>query len=181
MNFRKFAERAKYLARMETNTVLRHDGDITPHFLVNFSGDTPYWGALPDNAFADDTSKDLLVSALAVLTHQMKPDKLALVHPIFYAKIPVASLTKAEHEAYRRDGRRPDSVPSPSQHPDRVEALAVTVFDREIVELWLSHTTRSTSAPVFGPWENANDVFAGGSRTAFPTGRFVDPLREAMR
>ena len=113
--------------------------------------------------FSSDETKDNLVAALSQITRERE----------YVALATLVSTWRVEYEKGSEGYDDPFRV-MPSQHPDRREALMIVAVDRYGDEVYMADIVRHDGAPpTLEPWERQ----PGDQHT----GRFIEPLRTALR
>ncbi len=106
---------------------------------------------------------------------------------LFYGVLPQLILKEKFHEVaivmtcwmLRLDGQKAgevdvDNLPIPSQSPDRIEAVVVTVMDSENVKAYIAKITRlEKRAPTLDKWEECPGVEGRISDVILPMLRYV--------
>lgn len=71
-----------------------------------------------------------------------------------------------------------DDPPRPSESPDRIECVVLSLIDRDRARAYVAQIKRdgSTNPPTLGEWEE----YGAGANSGI-TGRFVEPVQEALR
>lgn len=168
MTFDQFAERVLLQARMVGRTFTKPDDDWAPVAVI----DTPRGlGVVVIGAghLADYESKRVLgEQVLPALVREHKARKIALVTSAWMS---VLADRPDVRDALARGELRP------SQDPERVEVVWVTVMDAEVKRAWMAPILRSRrKPPKLGPWTRHDEGANSGL-----SGLLVDSVAEALR
>lgn len=166
--FDQFAERVLLQARMVGRAFTKPDDDWAPVALI----DTPRGigvVAIDTDYFADYESKqELAEQVLPALIREHKVRKIALVTSAWMSVL--ADRPEARDAMARGELR-------PSQDPDRVEVVWITVMDAEVKRAWMAPILRSRrKPPKLGPWTRHDE-----SADSTLSGLLVDSVIEALR
>lgn len=157
-NFREFVDYLQSAARFVGEQFKDPEDDWMPVGHVQDSKGRPHIIGFDSRWFESDSNKDRLVHEV-IVPHLIKAQAIK-----FGMIISTWAIQTLEHD---------ESGLRPSAHPDRREQLLLQAFDQERVETWHAQIYRDgEQPPALSEWEGPElDV----------SGRFVDPIKEALR
>jgi hypothetical protein len=175
MSYREFAERVKSDVLQRWRLVRGPKDDARP-CLYFYRGHTLHRQLIPFAWFSSREDKDELVARTAMLAGLPDVTRVAQAWVMWEARLPkpLDALTDAEREAVDRN-ELPEGWSQPSDSPDRVEVVQVSVYDPERHEVWRAELTRRPRRP---PRLGA---FAMPTIPDSATGLMVDPIKAALR
>ena len=171
------------LATHEIGKHLEPDGDWQPvAFCVSRSlGLVP---VMPEQ-LSDERDKELFCAAVATAIAISRAHACVLVLPA-YVVVPGDAAGRAIGDQWKafeaEHGREPDitelGIPRPTDHPDRVEALVLNVYERERGRMEYAEVIRGGPFPVLGEWQGLAHDDEGEETLG---GRFSDAVQGALK
>jgi hypothetical protein len=186
LSYREFAERVKSDVRERTQAVSDPEGDIAPvsYYHVPLPGEVEasrlFRIDLGYTWFQSRSTKDELVARMAMAMRALRAKKFAWSTTQYMSEHRTDQMTPEQLETLEREFL-PEGYVQPSEDPNRLEFVALYIYDAERAEVWRSFIERSPGrAPRFSAW---NEHPERGPLPADPQlgGKMHHPLQEALR
>jgi hypothetical protein len=176
-DFAAFSREVRERLRADMQSVRNPDGDVQPALYHYFAGSALKRIRLPWRAF-DPERKFALADAIANATTLTQPDMIAFETTAWAVTVKARS---DEERKQAQRGRVPVDIPTPSQHPDRIEGVQLLIFSVTEAEAWWSDITRDgRNPPSFGDWRSPIPEATPAEMGHEMTGRMLEPIRKAM-